>query len=160
MNSPDVSSAEWIAEAPSICEAADASSTGNCTPVSLANFGTVTFTDASATANGTTGTISSSAWSAQRVQLDGSNGVATGYHGIQDLSANGGGSASATPSSLSPDGSSFSVAWQSAGSQSVGSSSSSADPGSGYGPGDGYGPGGGYGRSDGYGGGYGYGLGY
>lgn len=141
MDNPDVSSAEWIAEAPSVCQGADAISTSNCTPVSLADFGRVTFTGASATANGATGTVSSSNWSAHAVQLSGTGGADTGYPGIVDSSASGTASASATPSSLSTDGSSFSVAWQPDGSQAAGSSYPT-DPGSGYGPpggGDGYG---------------------
>ena len=40
----DDSSAEWIAEAPSNCD-----SSGNCTTLPLANFGTATFADAAAT---------------------------------------------------------------------------------------------------------------
>src|ERR1700716_3427700 len=41
MVSPDVSSAEWIAEAPSAC-----TSLGQCRTLPLANFGTVSFTSA------------------------------------------------------------------------------------------------------------------
>jgi hypothetical protein len=92
----------------------------------------VQFTSATATADGHTGTISDPNWIAQPVQLDGS--------GISDVSygsSSGSSASSAIPSSLSSDGSSFSVAYQSGG--------------YGYGgyPGDGYGP---------YGYGYGYGL--
>jgi Peptidase A4 family len=154
MDDPDVSSAEWVAEAPSLCQSGDATSTGDCTPLSLADFGTVTFTGASATANGTTDTISSSNWSAQAVQLSGASVAQAGYPGIVDSSTSA--TASAAPSSLSTDGSSFSVAWQSAGSQSA-SSSYPGDPPGGYVPGyGGYGYGyGGYGYG-GYGG-YGYG---
>ncbi len=134
MDNPDLSSADWIAEAPSLCQGGDASGASGCTPVSLANFGTVTFTGASATADGSTDTISSSDWSDEAMQLtgDGQN---------------------ASPSSLSSDGSSFSVAWQSGAAQSAGSSTDPGDPGSGYGAG-GYGAGGGYGS---YGPGAGYG---
>jgi hypothetical protein len=169
-NNPDTSSAEWIAEAPSQCDGS-----GNCTPLPLSDFGTVDFTSASATANGHTGTISDSNWNAQPVAL-GSGGA---YDVSYGSSAN---SAGATPSTLSSDGTSFSVAWQSngAGSSSSQTSGSSGgygggypggygsggyddggDPGGygGYG-GGGYGPGGygGYGYSGGYGGygGYGY----
>lgn len=138
IDNPDVSSAEWIAEAPSVCQGADAIGTGSCTPVSLADFGTVTFTGASATADGATGTVSSSNWSAHAVQLSGTGGADTGYPAIVDSSASDTASASATPSSLSTDGSSFSVAWQQDGSPDAGSSYPT-DPGSGYGGGDGYG---------------------
>jgi hypothetical protein len=155
---PDTSSAEWIAEAPSQCDGS-----GNCTPLPLSDFGTVDFTSASATAGGHTGTISDPSWSAQPVAL--------GADGSYDVSyGSGGNTAGATPSTLSSDGSSFSVAWQASGtgsssSQSSGSSGGYGDGGYGSG-GDGYGgyPGGygGYGDgTGGYGGygdgGYGYG---
>ncbi len=155
----DVSSAEWIAEAPSVCQGQDAGNPAACTPVSLPNFGKVTFTGASATGDGSAGPISSSDWSAQAVQLSGTSGAGTGYPGILDSSVSAGASADATPSALSTDGSSFSVAWQAAGSQSAGSSSGSGDPGGGYSPGDGYAPsdGSGFGGGYGDGGGYGYG---
>jgi len=151
MQNPDASSAEWIAEAPSSCDGS-----GSCTPLTLANFGTVNFTGASATANGHTGPIDDSTWGSQAVQLSG--GAQGGYAGGQSF-AGSGSSASAVPTSLSSDGSSFSVAWQSgdAASTSAGSTSGTGDPGSAY-PGGGYG-GGGYGYGGGgYGGaGYGYG---
>ena len=159
---PDTSSAEWIAEAPSQCDGS-----GDCTPLPLSDFGTVDFTSASATAGGHTGTISDPNWSAQPVAL--------GADGSYDVSyGSGGNTAGATPSTLSSDGSSFSVAWQASGagsssSQTSGSSSGygdGGDGGSGYGYGGdpgGYGGYGGYGDgSGGYGGygGYGYGGGY
>jgi Peptidase A4 family len=83
----DVSSAEWIAEAPSQCDR-----TG-CVSLPLANFATAEFSGSSTTANGHTGTISDAAWTATGIQLDGTFG-------------------SAVPSALSTDGTSFSVAWQ------------------------------------------------
>jgi len=46
---PDVGAAEWIAEAPSNCNR------NNCTPLALTNFGTVNFTNATATAVGLDG---------------------------------------------------------------------------------------------------------
>jgi hypothetical protein len=75
------SSAEWIAESSSSCS--------NC----LANFGTVTFSDASATSGATTGGIST--FSHQAITLvDGINQVA------------------AQPSGLRSGGTSFSVIWK------------------------------------------------
>jgi hypothetical protein len=159
MDNPDVSSAEWIAEAPSSCD-----QSGNCTPLALANFANVDFTNASATADGHTGSISDSSWGSHAVQLLG---------GSQDQQDSGAGfasdtsSASAAPSPLSTDGGSFSVAWQSAAAQQASSSSTDpgsgayVDPGSGSGSDNGYGDGGaGYGYDGGgYGGGYGYGYG-
>jgi hypothetical protein len=143
VSQPDTSSAEWIAEAPSSVDGQ-----GDATPLPLADFGTVNFTGSAATADGHTGSISDSAWSAEPVALSESS------------------SATAQPSSLSSDGSSFSVAWQSGGS---GVDTSTGTPGGsdGYGDGGGYGYGGGgyggggdggygYGGYGGYGGGYDY----
>ncbi len=151
MNNPDTSSAEWIAEAPSQC------GDGNCQPVPLADFNTVDFTGASATAGGHTGTISDSSWSSQPIALDlGEGGYmygGDGYQGGGDPQSSGSSSAGASPSGLSTDGSSFSVAWQSSSSASSGAvgqgngyPGADAYPGGGYtDPGAGYGdPGGGY----------------
>jgi hypothetical protein len=153
MQNPDTLSAEWIAEAPSSCD------TSGCTPLPLANFGTANFTSSSATADGHTGSIDDSAWGSQAVQLSG-GGQGPGF-------ASSGSSASAVPTALSSDGSSFSVAWQSSGAQQVSSGSTSTAPGSSYpggssdgsgGYGYGYGGGGYGGGGSGYGGGgYGYG---
>ena len=52
MAAPDVSSAEWIAEAPSACD-----TYGRCRQVTLTNFGKITFTQAFATAGGHTGSV-------------------------------------------------------------------------------------------------------
>ena len=84
----DTTSAEWIAEAPSQC-----SSFNRCTPLPLANFGTVQFSGSSTTASGHVGTISDATWSATAIQLSGGAGLAV-------------------PVTLSSDGASFSVAWQ------------------------------------------------
>src|SRR5215831_13363519 len=53
---PDLSSAEWIAEAPSACNQF------RCTPIPLANFSSVAFTKVAALGNGNGGTIANSAW--------------------------------------------------------------------------------------------------
>ncbi len=166
MSDPDTSSAEWIAEAPSACD-----QSGSCQPLPLSDFGSVQFTGATATASGHTGPISDSAWSAQAVTL--------GSSGASDISLGSGAqSGNASPSSLSSDGSSFSVAYQGAsatsgttggqGGYGSGGYGYGGDPGAGGGygyggyPGGGYGQygygGGGYGGYGGYGdGGYGYG---
>jgi hypothetical protein len=83
----DDSSAEWIAEAPSQCFSAD-----RCSQLPLANFGTVEFSGSSTTANDHVGTISDASWSATSIEL-------------------GGGTGSAVPAALSPDGSDFTVAF-------------------------------------------------
>jgi hypothetical protein len=164
VTSPDTSSAEWIAEAPSTTT----SMSGGLQTLPLANFGKVTFTNASATAGGHTGSISDPAWNLQQVQLGPAGPV--GYPGADGgLSSIGlGGSqqtpAGASPSNLSSDGSSFSVSYSTNGGAAQSSGSGTAPPtgsgaaqstGGGYGyPGGGYGyPGGGYGYP---GGGYGY----
>jgi Peptidase A4 family len=150
MDNPDVASAEWIAEAPSQCDGA-----GGCQPLPLADFGNVSFSNASATAGGHTGTISDSSWASQPVSLNaGADQFGGGGGFVSDTS-----SAGATPSNLSSDGSAFSVAWGSTQdptsdpgtSSSSGSSSgsgSSSTAGSGY-PGSDYGSGSGYGWGDG-----------
>jgi hypothetical protein len=88
----DVSSAEWIAEAPTAC-----TSSGVCEVVPLTNFGSVTFSRAAATANRVSGTITNSAWLATPLQL------------IPDAAAAGFGAA---PGALSSDGRSFRVSPQ------------------------------------------------
>ena len=135
MSNPDVSSAEWIAEAPSQCDG----SVSNCTPLPLTNFGTTQFTSTSATgADGHTGPISDPEWAATAVTLS-PDASSMGLDNAGFSSA--GNSGGATPSALSSDGSSFSVSYASdASAQSIGSGS------------------GGYGYGDGSGG-YGYGYG-
>jgi hypothetical protein len=56
MSSPSVSSAEWVAEAPSRCVS---SSSQDCHILSLADFGGVRFTGASVSSGGRTGSITS-----------------------------------------------------------------------------------------------------
>lgn len=142
MADPDTSSAEWIAEAPSQC----GDQASDCTPLPLTDFGTVQFSNATATTtDGHTGTISDPQWSAAAVALspaDSGDGV-----GAQFASTTSDSSAGANPSSLSSDGSSFSVAW-SDDSSSTGTSPTSTGSGSGDGSGGRsgypYGDGGGY----------------
>jgi hypothetical protein len=92
MTAPDVSSAEWVAEAPSSCNSA-----GRCQILPLTNFGTVLFSQAAATTlDGGIGTISNPAWSATPIEL------------VTDPVAGSG----AAPGVLASDGSGFSVSWQ------------------------------------------------
>jgi hypothetical protein len=102
MSNPDTSTAEWVAEAPSACAAS-----GRCTQLPLTDFGTVTFTKASATTtDGHTGTITDSAWPATTIQL------------VEDASRPFAGSSTtstgAVPAALASDGSAFAVVWQAA----------------------------------------------
>jgi hypothetical protein len=98
----DVSSAEWIAEAPSEC-----SSGGRCRAVPLTQFGTVTFTNAAAIDNAHPGTISDPTWVAAPIELI-SNGGGGRFFGGDVL----GPGVGAVPGDLSADGRSFAVSWQ------------------------------------------------
>ena len=97
--SPDLSSAEWIAEAPTLCDMA------SCAAVPLADFGTVTFSQSSTTGNGHAGAIADPAWSQDPIRLVPDPGSGN-YFG-------GGSSASGTcsPAALTPDGQSFTISW-------------------------------------------------
>ncbi len=83
-----LSSAEWVAEAPSSC------TVHSCKVLPLANFGKVRFTGSYTTGDGHTGTISDPAWSNDKVVM-----VTTG------------GSVKAQPSNLNSAGTAFSVSW-------------------------------------------------
>jgi hypothetical protein len=84
----DLSSAEWIAEAPSFC-------LQRCTTLPLAHFGTLKFMSAAVRIGAHTGTIRDSAWIHQPIKL------AT----TREQPA-------AVPSLLSADGGSFSIRWR------------------------------------------------
>jgi hypothetical protein len=83
---PDASSAEWIAEAPEECGQ-------TCSETALADFGTVTFTNASATSS-TSGTESISTDPATGLEAVGNGGIIM-----------------MKPSVLTDSGTSFSVTW-------------------------------------------------
>jgi hypothetical protein len=99
----DVSSAEWIAEAPSNC-----TPSGRCTAVPLTQFGNVTFTNAAAIGNGHPGTITDPAWAPIQIELI-SDGATSRFFGTGDPL---GPAVGALASDLSADGRSFSVSWQ------------------------------------------------
>jgi hypothetical protein len=98
----DVSSAEWIVEAPSECIGAN-----SCQTLPLANFGSATFSSASTqTISGRVGTIANPAWQTTKISLrptsrrfivNTSSGPAIGI---------------ATPGGLVPGGSGFNVFYQ------------------------------------------------
>ena len=98
----DTSSAEWIVEAPSVCQ------TGACRTLPLANFGSASFTSAGAVSTrGHTGTISDPGWRATRIRL-----VPGGRHfaaGRASASAAGRG----VPGRLRSGGSAFTVSYRS-----------------------------------------------
>jgi Peptidase A4 family len=97
----DLSSAEWIAEAPSQCD-----NSGNCVPTPLTNFGTVAFSNASATSAGHTGPITDTDWADQAIELQSDPGR-SGHHRF----ARSIGTVTAAPSALSATGDAFSVAY-------------------------------------------------
>jgi hypothetical protein len=98
----DVSSAEWIVEAPSACLSQFA-----CEALPLANFGTVTFGSVGAVStSGPAGTIVDSRWGRTKIRLTpgGQRFIATANTG--DLAAG-----TAAPSSLRSRGSTFDVTY-------------------------------------------------
>jgi hypothetical protein len=98
----DVTSAEWIAEAPSDCGAFD-----RCRVIPLTNFGTVTFSKAAAIGNSHPGTILDGTWTASPIELL-ANDDSTNFFGQPtDVFAGVG----AVPTDVSSDGRSFGVSW-------------------------------------------------
>ncbi len=83
------SSAEWIVERPEVCNP-------NCALTSLANFGTVSFSAASTSTSGSSGSISS--------------------YSDQDIEMVNGATVLALPSGLGSGGSNFSDTWEASGS--------------------------------------------
>jgi hypothetical protein len=96
----DTSSAEWIVEAPSEC-----TSTNQCQTLTLADFGSATFSRASArTTRRHTGRISDRRWGATRIVL---------AAGQRKFIGSGGAPVQASPSRLEAQGSSFTVTYKS-----------------------------------------------
>lgn len=92
---PDLGSAEWIAETPL-----------PATP--LTDFGTVAFTHATAIGNDHAGTIADPAWAATPIALDSRSGIGLGrFRPAHHIDLFGG-----LPSGLTPEGSGFAVAAQ------------------------------------------------
>jgi len=99
----DVSSAEWIVEAPSECTADNV-----CQTLPLADFGTTAFTGASVrTTTGLTGTIDNRHWSTTEIALT----QAGGRRFVENGTA-GAVFATATPSALTAGDSAFTVTYQ------------------------------------------------
>jgi hypothetical protein len=99
----DLTSAEWIAEAPSLC-----SSASQCRVVPLTQFGSVSFTNAAVTADAHTGTIGDPTWSATPIELISRGGGSPFFGGNDPL----GPGVGAVPGALGADGRSFTVTWQ------------------------------------------------
>jgi hypothetical protein len=104
----DVSSAEWIVEAPSQCI-----SQFTCQALPLANFGLVSFASSTAVATGgTTGSIASNAWGRTKIKLTpGSQALIVSRNSSDAAGA-------AAPSALRGDGTSFDVTYAAAPAQS------------------------------------------
>ncbi len=98
MDAPDLTSAEWVAEAPSSCN----SSGTRCTVLPLANFGTVTFTKAATIASTHPGTISDPTWSRVSIRLVPQGGQ---FGRFADSTAG------ALPGAIAADGRGFPVTW-------------------------------------------------
>jgi hypothetical protein len=127
MSNPDTSSAEWIAEAPAT-ESAD----GATQILPLADFGRVTFTGASATADGHSGSIADPGWAVTQVDLSPgatsqfvSGGSPYSQAGLADALSQQA-SAGASTAGLSDSGSSFTVSYSPGATQS--SSAAATDP--------------------------------
>src|SRR6266487_1319980 len=98
MAEPDLSSAEWIAEAPTGCNSS------RCVQLPLAKFSMLTFTKASATtSDGHTGTINDVSWSPTVIDLA---DIASGPPATE--------TSGALPSTLLTNGASFAIVWQQA----------------------------------------------
>ena len=102
MSSPTVSSAEWIAEAPSECDSSSVQDQ-DCRILPLADFGSVTFTDASASAGGRSGPITSGLGAVEALTLKANPGFGRMYVASAE--------ADASPGPLSSSGASFAVDW-------------------------------------------------
>jgi peptidase A4-like protein len=103
----DVSSAEWILEAPSECI-----SQYSCQALPLANFGSITFDSASVvTATGTAGTIAHGGWLRTKIRLTpGAQRLIVSRNSTDTAGA-------AAPSALRSDGSAFDVTFAAASGQ-------------------------------------------
>ncbi len=101
----DTATAEWIVEAPSVCLTAT-----RCRTLPLADFGSASFSSATATAGGHTGPIEDGGWTAAEFELrQGAEDIFAGRHGARaPLTAS---LVVATPSPASASAGSFSVSW-------------------------------------------------
>ena len=101
----DVTSAEWIVEAPSLC-----SGGGQCATGALAAFGTTTFTGAQAVSRtGHAGAIGDAAWTAHAIDLSSSSGRR--FAEARAGGSGGGSGGAATTGDLDATGASFAVTY-------------------------------------------------
>jgi hypothetical protein len=104
MATPDLSSAEWIAEAPTLCNPS-----GFCKQLPLTRFHPFAFTKTYATGNEVGGTITSPNWTTTALHLVPRSHR---YFGDRNDPAAGAGDAGAIPSTPAPDGTGFTLTWQ------------------------------------------------
>ena len=95
VSTPDLTSAEWIAEAPASCA-------GRCGSPPLANFGSIAFTGLTTVGDAREGTILDKGWKATAVSL-----VPSSRHVYVT-----GSTAGAAPKALAAGGGSFTLVWQ------------------------------------------------
>jgi Peptidase A4 family len=102
---PDLTSAEWIAEAPSDCNQF------RCRQIPLSNFGSVLFSKIAAIGNSVGGTLTQNpGWTATAITLNPVHGRGF-FPGPDTFSGFANSAAGATPSAASVDGRSFTVQW-------------------------------------------------
>jgi len=101
---PDLTSAEWITEAPSVCN-----QFGQCSTVGLANFGSVTFSKIATIGNGQGGTLMGTGWQDTPIQLI-PQGRGRFFGNVQQSASSTAGATPASPAAgCSPAGCSFTV---------------------------------------------------
>ncbi len=105
----DTSSAEWIIEAPSSCF-----TTSACQTLPLSDFGTVSFSSATATVGAQTAPADSPSWAEVGLELRQGTGVSSRSDGRHAGPETGASLIDATPSSLSGSQGAFTVHWREA----------------------------------------------
>ncbi len=104
MAAPDLTSAEWVAEAPAEC-----GGFGDCRQIPLTNFGKISFARSFAKGNGLSGTISSPNWVSSDLQLIPHSSPLFGARNRITTDSSDAGAATST---LNPAGTGFSITWQ------------------------------------------------
>jgi hypothetical protein len=100
---PDLTSAEWIAESPDLCDRLN-----RCVSATLTNFGSVTFSKIAAIGNAQPGRLSAAGWQSTPISLVPEARHARFFGGGTHASGARAGATSAAPAA---DGSSFTVNW-------------------------------------------------
>jgi hypothetical protein len=106
MASPDVTSADWIVEAPSVCV-----NENDCQTLPLSDFTTLRFTTASATIGSHSSALDGPDWVLTELALEQGTGERRGPEALAHLQ-HATASITATPSAVENAGGAFSVVWQ------------------------------------------------